>query len=35
MNAPTHNSVILYRSQEPAAAATAVAALNITERVPA
>ena len=36
MHAPTHNSVILYRSQEPAAAATAVrSALNITERRPA
>jgi hypothetical protein len=34
MHAPTHHSVILYRSQEPAAAATAVrSALNITERV--
>ena len=33
MHAPTHNSVVLYRSQEPAAAATAVrSALNITER---
>jgi len=34
LHAPVHNSVVLYRSQEPAAAATAVrSALNITERV--
>jgi hypothetical protein len=34
LNAPMHNSVVLCRSQEPAAAATAVhSALNITERV--
>ena len=34
LHAPVHNSVVLYRSQEPAAVATAVrGALNITERV--
>jgi len=34
LHAPEHNSVVLYRSQEPAAVATAVrSALNITERV--
>ena len=34
MHAPTHNSVILYRSQEPAAAATAVHdVLSFAERV--
>jgi multimeric flavodoxin WrbA len=36
LHAPVHDSVVLYRSQEPAAAATVLrGALNFTERVPA
>ncbi len=34
LHVPEHNSVVLYRSQEPVAAATALrSVLNITERV--